>query len=228
LDDRSERLLAAVIAGQIDPNQLKDLSSSLLPLLFGRDLAAQTAAQSRLRSQYKKGYADLSQKISKPTADIWIDAILVLEKAADLGDKDEMQVFGITASEEELASGKLEAFLGFFDQAYRDHDYDVGRTKARGFINGIHLNGKVDLWFPHHPVNNPTATAEPWMQIRPINEALNGLELENVPENLREKLKGRLVEKADDLLAEMGISWVGRKAVNLFFIKPKLNKWIGL
>lgn len=228
LDDRAEGLRIAIIAGKIDSTQLQNVSSSLLSLLFGYDQTAQTAAQNRLQFQYKKGYDDLSQKVGKPIADIWIDAVLVFEKAADLGDKDEMQVFGITATEEELASAKLGAFLGFFDQTYRDHDYDVGRTKAREFVHGIHLNNNADLWFPHHPVNNSTATPEPWMQIRPINEKLNGLELKDVPEELRKKFRNRLSDSADNFLSEMGISGIVRMGLKSFFIKQQLNKWLGL
>lgn len=228
LDDRAEALRTAIIAGKIDSTQLQHLSSSLLPLFFEQNFTAQAAAQSRLRSQYKTGYDDLSQKAGKVVADIWIDAVLVFEKAADLGDKDEMQVFGITAAEEELASAKLGAFLGFFDQTYRDHDYDIGRIKARDFVHRINMNDNVDLWFPHHPVNNSAAISEPWMQIRPINEKLNGLELKNVSEELRKKFRDRLAESADNFLSEMGISGIVRMGLKSFFIKQQLNKWLGL
>ena len=231
LDDRATGLSQAIIAGQINPTQIKDLAFSLLPLLFGQSATAQNdiqIAQNRLRTQYQKEYDTLTNKQGKETADIWIDAILVFEKAADLGDKDEMQVFGITATEEELASSKLSAFLGFFDQAYRDHDYDVGRTKAREFIKTVHLNNNIDLWFPNHPVNNPAVTFETWMDIRPINQKLNGLKLEEVPEDLRKKFRDRIADTADNLLLEMGMSWAVRKGINLFFIKQTLNKWLNL
>jgi hypothetical protein len=228
LDERAARLCEAIIAGEIDLNQLQSVAASLLPLLFGEAQTEQTASQFRLRSQYNKEYAELIKVSGQSVADIWIDAILLLEKAANLGDKDEMQVFGITASEEELASGELAAFLGFFDQTYRDHDYDIGRTKAREFVRGIHLNEKVDLWFPHHPVNNPTAAFEPWMQIRPINDKLNGLQLKDVSKNLRTRFRDRLVDSADKLWIEMGIAGIVRMVLNSFFIKPELNKWLGL
>lgn len=228
LDDRAEGLRIAIINQKIDSTQLQNLSSSLLPLLFEYDQTAQTTAQNRLRFQYKKGYDDLIQKVGTTIADVWIDSVLVFEKAANLGDKDEMQVFGITAAEEELASARLGAFLGFFDQTYRDHDYDIGRTKAREFVHAIHMNDRVELWFPHHPANNATALSEPWMEIRPINKKLNGLELQDVPEELRKKFRDRLADSADNFLSEMGISGIVRMGLKSFFIKQQLNKWLGL
>jgi len=228
LDEQAQGLARAIVNNQIKPSQLQPVSSRLLSLLFKDDNVKLLAAQNRLKTQFQKDYEALKNQTSQETADIWIDTVLTFETAADLADKDEMQIFGITATQPELASSKLEAFLGFFDQAYRDHDYDVGRTKARDFIHRIHHNHNVDLWFPHHPINNPTIPGEPWMQIRPINQNLDGLELSQVSEDLRKKFRDRLADTADNFLSQVGVSWVGRKAVSFFFIRPKLNNWLGL
>ena len=66
------------------------------------------------------------------------------------------------------------------------------------------------------------------MDIRPINQKLNGLKLEEVPEDLRKKFRDRIADTADNLLLEMGMSWAVRKGINLFFIKQTLNKWLNL
>jgi len=136
-----------------------------------------------------------------------------------------MKIFGITAEDDDLAGGKLTAFLGFFDQSYRDHDYDVGRKKAQEFIKG---QGKS--WFPHYPGNNQQVKSEPWMEIHPILEKLNGskLKLTDVPEDLRKKFKERLSNSANIFLSEMGIPRLGRIVIKFFFIKHQLNKLLGL
>jgi predicted acylesterase/phospholipase RssA len=228
LDKQAQGLSKAIIDNKIKPSQLQPVSTSLLSLLFEDDHKKLLEAQSRLKTQYQKEYDALKDQTSQQIADIWIDTVLAFETAADLADKDEMQIFGITATEQELASSKLQAFLGFFDRVYRDHDYDVGRKKAREFIQRVHNNQNVDLWFPYHPVNNPTVPAEPWMPIRPIDEKLNGLELSRVSEDQRKKFRDRLADRADAFLSQVGVSWLGRKAVYFFFIKPKLNNWLGL
>jgi hypothetical protein len=64
-------------------------------------------------------------------ANAFRDAVLAFETAAGLGARDQMTIYGVIATESELAGAGLQAFLGFFDQRFRDHDYDVGRTHAR-------------------------------------------------------------------------------------------------
>jgi hypothetical protein len=43
-------------------------------------------------------------------------------------------IYGITSTNQELAGGGMFAFLGFFDLALRQHDYNLGRQKARVFL----------------------------------------------------------------------------------------------
>lgn len=50
-------------------------------------------------------------KIAPATEKAWIDSILVLETAAELNLKDEMYIYGITATNQELAGGGMFAFL---------------------------------------------------------------------------------------------------------------------
>ena len=51
-----------------------------------------------------------------------------------------MTIYGVIATESELAGAGLLAFPGFFDQRFRDHDYDVGRTHARQVLTDPALN----------------------------------------------------------------------------------------
>jgi hypothetical protein len=225
LDTRAQQLADWIIQSPNNPGLLQPLTDALLPLLI-QDNAAADAARARLEMQYRDEYFSLPPG----TSGAWIDGILLFETLAGLADKDEMQIFGITASEEKLAGAKLEGFLGFFDQTYRDHDYDVGRTEARDFIRS---NPTVRAWFPHYPSNDAVvatgdAAGETWMPIRAIDHSLDGLELKNVPEKLRKQFKDRLLNSADDFLEEIKVPALGRVALNEFFLEPKLNEWLEL
>ena len=80
-----------------------------------------------------------------PERRLGIDSILVLETAAELNLKDEMYIYGITATNQELAGGGMFAFVGFFDLILRQHDYNLGRQKARAFL-AQHWNRTPEQW----------------------------------------------------------------------------------
>jgi hypothetical protein len=49
-----------------------------------------------------------------------------------------------------------------------------------------------------------------------------------VPRDLRETTRGRLHDRASDLLEELNIPWVVREGIELGFIDPQLKKVLGL
>ncbi len=223
LNQRADQLKDVIASGRLQLTGLKDAAAGLLPLLFaGRASDAETIEQARerLKKQFFQAYAELKTSTGATAADTWIDSILTLETAADLGQRDEMVIYGITASASELAGSQLEAFVGFFEQEYRDHDYDIGRTKARAFLqntNGIlgtAGNLPVIKYVPH--------------PIRDINHDLDGLMLPDVPRDLREDIKSRLEDRANTLLEELSVSWPVRDAIKLAFIGPQLKKLLAL
>jgi hypothetical protein len=218
---RSLQLKDALTTKTVLPDALRDTVGALLPLLFSvGDGTSETldAARSRLKSQFSEEYKDIQQGLGQPAADIWIDAILTFETAADLGTRDEMVIYGITAAASELAGSQLTAFVGFFSQDYRDHDYDVGRAKAQEFLANASLGS---------PGNLPRINYLP-KPIRPVDHSLDGLQLEDVPRDLRETTRGRLHDRANDLLEELNIPWVVREGIELGFIDPQLKKVLGL
>src|SRR5258708_826946 len=82
-----------------------------------------------------------------------------------------MRIYGIAVREELLAGGELAAFLGFFDQRYRDHDTDRGRMVARGVLTDPVLSEPGELG----PIRySPTRT-------NAIDTSLNGLLLNQLP-----------------------------------------------
>ncbi len=216
--------LEDVIAGnKVQPAALKDAASGLLPLLFaGRPQGAETIdeARQRLGKQFSKEYGDLKTSKGEDVANTWIDSILTLETAADLGERDEMVIYGITATPAELAGSQLEAFVGFFEQEYRDHDYDLGRTKAREFLqnqSGV-LGTKNNL---------PTINYVP-KPIHPIDHDLDGLLIKDVPSDIRESVKSRLDDRANVLLQELNVDWAVREAIKLAVVDPQLKKLLDL
>jgi len=218
---RALELNAGLASGKIDPASLATAANTLLPLLFRhRDPSSETidAARIRLKKQFGEEYEYLSRATSQAAADTWVDSILTFETAADLGDRDEMVIYGVTANSSELAGSQLTAFVGFFSQQYRDHDYDVGRLKARQFLSDPSLGS---------PGNLPKIVYES-KAIRPIDHSLDGLALSDVPRDLRETIESRLHNRSGDLLQELGLSWPVREGIEVAFIGPQLRKLLGL
>jgi hypothetical protein len=216
---RAIQLKTLLLNGGLDVAAIHPGTQALLPLLFANNpKETQAAAWQRVRDQFKPEYDALLEKKDQPTADRYIDMLLTLETAAQLGDRDEMNIYGITASDAELASSELFAFAGFFDRRYRDHDYDVGRTKAQAFLASPGALGPIKY--------KPEA-------IREIDASLNGLKLENMDRDTRIAVRDRLRERAHTILQEMGVNpWlVGgavREAIDVALIKPQLDKLLKL
>ena len=93
----------------------------------------------------------LRQKFGEEGVAVWLSALHVLEASGRLQDKDHMHIYTITAAMDELASDGLFAFIGFLDRRFREHDYNVGRVKARNFLQGLKkLNTGVNPSTGHH------------------------------------------------------------------------------
>lgn len=202
----------------IDPTVLAPAAKLLLPPLFGNDLAKQGAAWGRLKSQFESEYDQLvtANNNNSSVADTWIDSILAFETAADLGDSDEMVIYDMTSAETDLASARLEAFQGFFDFLYRDHDYNVGRAKARLVLKALHSGlGPLDN-YPADIIPTP-------------NPELNNLDMKYVDREERQRVKDRLTQNAHSFMEEIGIpTSLIREAIDLAFISPELRRLLAL
>jgi hypothetical protein len=175
------------------------------------------AARERLAKQFSNlgRLPDAAQKA-------WIDSLLTFEVAAQLGERDEMRIYGITANSAELASSELFAFAGFFDRRYRDHDYDVGRTKARDFLRKPGRLGPIrcDLDDKNR-------------QIRPIDPSLDGLKLEQMDRATRVAVRECLRSRVKIILQQMGINWpliggLAREVIDWAVVRRELNKILKL
>jgi hypothetical protein len=202
---------------------------SILPDLFDNrpaprpgepPLETLDAARERAKNQWSEEYNSL------PAAnrDAWLDTVLALESTAQLGAREEMTIYGVTAASSELASSELSAFAGFFDRRYRDHDYDVGRAKARQFLTNAGLNGAQQIGPIRYP--NP----EP---LRAIDVQFDGLTLDRMDRQPREQVRDRLRDRAHEIMFEFSIGsglfgGAVRQAIDTAFITPLLNKTLHL
>jgi hypothetical protein len=151
-------------------------------------------------------------------ADAWRDAVLVLELAAGLHEKEEMLIYDFSANPSLLAGTGLMAFAGFFDVSYRRHDYDYGRTVAQQQLAKFTAQAGSVFANLHW---TPTA-------ITPVDQNLNNIPMDQIDQEKRQKVYNQIRQAADDLLQEMGANALEREGILLFFIDGKIKKLLGL
>lgn len=191
LDDRAQQLAQVLGTGELDATALTATSTQILELLYSTDggADAMTADLQRLTAQYAAEIGTLGGATT-PQAKAFLTGVLTLEKSANLGERDCMKIYGVVTQDNQLAGGGLSAFLGFFDQAFRDHDYDWGRTVAQQLLANPAFSTAGQLG----PIRYTPAA------IRPIDAALNGLKLCNVPPADVKTLKDGLTSRANALI----------------------------
>jgi hypothetical protein len=204
MDARATELVEGLRSGELKGGSLKRVADGLLKVLFQQPKRAGnrrvakigtetlSEARRRIEHQYEEEIAVLGT--GTYSADAFRDTVLAFETAANLGERDYMRIYGIAVAEELLAGAELSAFLGFFDQRYRDHDYDRGRMVARGVLTDPVLSEPGELG----PVRySPTRT-------NVIDTSLNGLLLSNLPSEeqqvFRDGVKKRVSEMVRDLI----------------------------
>lgn len=219
LNRRATQLRDLYVHSALDPAATAPVSDALLKALFTKegvflpdDLAE---AREQLRVQYAKEYATIPDDAR---AAAWLDAVLVLELAAELHCKEEMFIYDFVAEPKKLAGGGLFAFTGFFDQRYRDHDYDYGRSVAQARI--ADYAARADTVF----------TGLHWapQEIRPVDPALNDLSMGNVDEGKRRRVCTQMVGAADSLLQELGLNAIARFGVKKLFLEKQIEKLLAL
>jgi hypothetical protein len=215
LDERATGLTQAILKGGIQPGDLQRTATSLLHLLFRPTTEfpdgshqppgalvpeSLQAAKTRIAHQYSQEMSSLmkAEKVTPGLAgasDAFRDSILAFESAAGLGARDTMVIYGITATESELAGAGLQAFVGFFDRAYRKHDYDVGRLHAQKVLHDPKLSDSGNIG----PLRGLDLASKP----DDLETSLNGLKLSQVlPADLKEFKSGtrkRVNQMVDEL-----------------------------
>ena len=199
LDERAAGLKDAIKNGDIDVDALAITATSLLKLFFpNKEHLSPGAtgpenlgdAQARIGSQYA---AEIGELTGKGQAGAFRDAVLAFETAAGLGARDHMTIYGVIANSSELAGAELQAFLGFFDQRFRDHDYDVGRKHAQAVLVDPALAESCGIGPLRYKGQD----------IRPIDSRLDGLKLKDVPAADLQAFKAGLKKRLNQMLREM-------------------------
>ncbi|MEO6966072.1 MAG: hypothetical protein ABI076_09285, partial [Acidobacteriaceae bacterium] len=146
------------------------------------------------------------------------DAVLVLELAANLHEKEEMLIYDFVADPKLLASNTLSAFAGFFDVRYRKHDYDYGRSVAQQRLAQYMAQ-------PGSVFANLHWTPKP---IDPIDLNLNDVQMEQVDKDKREQVYAQISSAANGLLQESNVNSLVRKPLMWFFLQGKIKKLLAL
>ncbi len=193
--------------GRAIAHSLTSVAEPLLDALFPSKQEIEVA-RDRLRHQFADTYRGLDSEVK----DAWIDAILTFERAAGLGETDEMTIYSIIAADKELAGADLFAFAGFFDRSYREHDYEVGREKAQAF-----LTSKGILGLPNGLRWTPAPS-------RGKDASLSGLKLRDMDRGVRERVRNQLLDRSSDILKKFGINWFMVGPVIRFIINLRIKR----
>jgi hypothetical protein len=223
LDERAEELQTLFLSGAMTAAQTNPVSEVLLESFFRQSgtmtpaaLANLQAARTQLKTQYQAEYAAFGAGMA--AADAWLDAVLVLELAANLHEKEEMLIYDFVADTSLLASKGLESFEGFFDVQYRKHDYDFGRSVAQRQLAKYQAqSGSI--------FGNLHWTPKP---IDPIDPSLNNFDMSKVDKTKRQQVYKQIRDAADALLQELGVGTIVRSAILLFFVQGKIKKILAL
>jgi Patatin-like phospholipase len=222
LDKRADQLQALFLHNILTAAQTQPVSAAILPSFFQingamtpASVANLDAARDQLRKQYAPEYAAFGTDMN--TADAWLDSVLVLELAANLHEKEEMLIYDFVADTTKLAGNGLDAFEGFFDVAYRKHDYDYGRSVAQENLGRYKAQGGIfgDLhWTPR--------------AIDTIDASLNNIDMTKIDEDKRNRVKDQLLSAADSLLQELGVNFGEREIVKITFVDAQVKQLLSL
>lgn len=148
LDQRAAELAETIAAGSLDTNALAMSASQLNGLLIP-DERKRNQAIARLKVQYQVEYDSVLTAQGEPAAMAFLDAVATLEVAAELNERDLMKIVAVIADgRTELAGSGISAFVGFFSQEFREHDYWMGRVKTRVYLQRTDVKKilKVKEW----------------------------------------------------------------------------------
>ncbi|HEU5339740.1 patatin-like phospholipase family protein [Edaphobacter sp.] len=221
LDARAAEVAEKLRSGELKSASLKRTADGLLKILFTQPkngsarrvakIGPETLSDARLRIEHQ--YHEEIEMLGPGTfsAEAFRDTVLAFEKAANLGGRDYMRIYGVAVSEELLAGAELSAFLGFFDERYRVHDYDRGRMVARGVLTDPALSEPGELG----PIRyTPTHT-------NPIDSTLNGLQLSQLPSEEQQMFRDGIKKRVNELVRDLIGFW--SYPADVVVIDPVMN-----
>ncbi len=156
--------------------------------------------------------------------EVWTKAVQVLEASGRLHDKDHMAIYTVTANSDELASDGLFSFVGFLEQSFREHDYNIGRSKARAFLQNLKdVNLGVTQSDDRHLPLKDFDFAEPLPNIPDLGNA----SITDVNRTTRQQLFKHSHKRVNLWLKQAKVNWILRKLA-LTFVDRKVKKFLGL
>jgi hypothetical protein len=208
LNQRAGGLADALKSGALNAASLSAVSQQILDLFYPAGCTGETQAEAEARLEQQYSGPSYLGGLAPAQTGAFLKAVLTLEKAANLGDHDEMQVYGIVTQGSKLAGAGISAFVGFLDQEFRDHDYDWGRTVAQNLL----ANPKFQEAHQLGPIRYTPAA------IRPIDTQLDGLHLKDIPKadvkSLRAALTRRVGQMVHDAFPNPVAGWVAKVGVD--------------
>lgn len=184
-------------------------------------------AIARLTLQYKSDFPNFN-RVKKLKKDAWLYTIALLEKSADLNNRDIMRVYTITAEDNELASEEIFSFLGFLDLRFRQYDYLRGRLNGMKVINHIiSTRSNKALKDNHLPLNiDKLDTSKVEAELTKLN--LGQATVSDVARPIREALYERIKDRVYLYLNNLDMNRLLQIGLFNFFIKGKIKKVLAL
>lgn len=129
---------------------------------------------------------------------IFGNLVFILNSVAGLDRKQQLHLHMIHTDGAEVAGDQLHNFAGFFSRDWRDHDYTVGRARARAALPRI-------LDIAEHQLPEP----EPDVRYRPATD-LREVTMDHAPREAREKLREAMLLKVKEASRELalGSGWI--------------------
>ena len=242
LDERAQQLAHYVSTlGDEEAQQLATVTEALLHTLYApsTDDDIDESLEHALARLYKQYHEDYPQFSNAPIyrQNAFIYSVAAFEKSAGLNNKDKMAVYTITASAEQLASEKLGAFMGFFDERLRHYDYERGRANAIRVICHIlrqQALGTKD--FAHLPLQlDLTAleakgkAIEDYLASANINgKPMADVDVFDLPRDLRQRLYERVKARFYLVSQQAGMNWLTRTALYHVIVKRRVKQSLHL
>lgn len=228
LDTRADNLCRHLL--QADAAEIEALgraSDIFLNEMFSRENSRSRTAEAMLLAERYRHHSVAQQLLNQKgqsVFDIWIKAVQVLESGGRLHDKDNMQIYTITASDSELAGAGLYGFLGFLERRFREHDYNQGRKKARELLSRLQqVNRSGDQGGENHLPLMDFEFADELPEIPDLSQA----GISDVALPVRRELSRRVRQRLNLWLKKEGANWFLRKAA-LWMANAKLRKRLRL
>ncbi len=200
LDEQAAALAGRVASGAVDAATLGAVSGELLGALYpaaevGCAVARELDA-ARLTAQYA---AEVAQAGGAEAGEALVAAIQVLEKSAELSERDRMEIYGVVVDPGKLAGTGIAAFVGFFDERYRHHDYEWGRLKVQELIGTLNAEANgLACTLPGKPTGLGPIVYTPVTV--DIDHSLDGLRLNGIDKDDVHTLKEGLTERVNQIL----------------------------